>query len=1282
MGGEVDHIVPSVPSDAPRADSPLGRAFTAILRYADAGARARGRQYADEDRVVEVRPTEEGVTAVVLGKEAYRVVIERSDGHLSTQCNCPVATQSTVWCKHIVAVAYALGGVDPHGPAPRDPNAKAGAAAMASVPRLVREHPDLPTRGVAGRIGLFLGREVPYPVESWRRLREWWRAAASSGSTSVFRHAVETVGDELQSAIDTLQAFEPPPSPAPGTGYGRLYDRLARRAVDLARRMQPSEPVGPLDQRHPGFTITWTSSSQMLRIRENPHRLLPWPEELTLQIPLDDVGRVASSGGGGIRELFLLRALLLAMAERSDPELAKLELELSRPGWARLLDHLVPAAPAQRTTGAPTLHFVVSGIHGTLVQVRALHRGLSKKGKVRWTRAPLEAIARGTDGEPARRVARLVQSAPEARRGWVDVATPLGHELLLALGAVAPVFVEEPGDAEPVAMDVIAGPLRMSLDPGEDGLVRPRFWIGELPLEAETFRRRHDAHRGALLTAVDERRIVSAMVPPALERWVEVWLDEARTIEFPPEALDQVAEKVAPLVASGAVELPRATLGSELPPDLSAALRIEWRSDGTAVLELLASPHPGAPLVAAGVGPTLYTFRHDGARVFVERDLDREVFAIEEAYEVLRHYALWEARVGRTESVAETLRLAELLRTTSPVGRVESKVGKPPTALDWSQLDRSITVSREGSWFAVRGDLRLGDASITLGEVLDAARLARQYVPVGDGTFLHVPEDVQAKLLGLATAAELAKQSEPGKAVVHSAFFDALVEAEKMFQRSEGIDLLAYAKSLEQARKMHLTPTIEAGVLRPYQVQGAAWMLRLAEWAPGCILADDMGLGKTVMTASVLLARRKLGPALVVAPASVTSNWVAELARFVPSLRVRWLNQDRELPASELGPGDVVVVSYGLLARLDRGELPKKLEFATMVLDEAQFLKNALAQRSAVVRGIERSFTIALTGTPLENHLGDLWSLFDQVFPGLLGREADFKERFRRTIETATLEQGKSTGDRKLAALSRLVAPFLLRRTRADVLEELPPRAELTQLVELSADEAKRYAALRRACEMEFTKEKKKGETAAQTKIKLFAALTRLRQLACDVSLVDDTWTARSSKLARLTELALTLAAEKNRLLVFSQFRELCLRAKAYLERAGLRVAFLAGDTPTLARKEIVDAFQRGEFDVFCISLMAGGTGLNLTKANYVVHLDPWWNPAVEEQATSRAHRMGQTEPVTVIRLVSKGTIEEGILELHARKRELAAAVLEGKGTAKALTADELLDLVRYGDEP
>jgi SNF2 family DNA or RNA helicase len=448
-------------------------------------------------------------------------------------------------------------------------------------------------------------------------------------------------------------------------------------------------------------------------------------------------------------------------------------------------------------------------------------------------------------------------------------------------------------------------------------------------------------------------------------------------------------------------------------------------------------------------------------------------------------------------------------------------------------------------------------------------------------------------------------------------------------------------------------------------------MLRLATWAPGCILADDMGLGKTVQTAAVLKARAALGPQLIIAPASVSSNWMSELQRFVPSLRSRWYNDERQLAVAELGPSDVVVVSYGLLQR--RSAVFETAHFATVVVDEAQYVKNVSAQRTDAVRSLTRDFTITLTGTPLENHLGELFSIVDLAFPGLLGSEPVFRERFRKAIE------GSPRDEVRMAVLGRLLEPFLLRRTRKKVLEELPSREEITEYIELDPEEQKRYLALRRACEQQFAK-RKKSETAAQLKIALFAALTRLRQLACDVRLVDPTYEGRSSKIKRVVELCAELAQEGNRALVFSQFTQFLGKLRPELEAAGLRVAYLAGETPTGRRRAIVEAFQRGEYDVFCVSLLAGGTGLNLTSASYVIHTDPWWNPAAEEQATSRAHRMGQTEPVTVYRLVARGTIEEAVLAMHAAKRELADAVLEGKASTRAISSTELLELLRFGE--
>jgi len=467
-------------------------------------------------------------------------------------------------------------------------------------------------------------------------------------------------------------------------------------------------------------------------------------------------------------------------------------------------------------------------------------------------------------------------------------------------------------------------------------------------------------------------------------------------------------------------------------------------------------------------------------------------------------------------------------------------------------------------------------------------------------------------------------------------------------------------------------PALERGTLRQYQEEGVAFLLRLSTWASGGILADDMGLGKTVQTACVLQARRSLGPALVVAPASVVSNWERELARFSPSLRVRSMYDESAGEEKAEGTADVWVTSYGLVARR-RKEL-EKTHFATVVLDEAHYVKNASAARTAAVRALARDFTIALTGTPLENHLGELYSLVDVTLPGVFGSEQLFRERFRRPIEVE--------GDKeRLAALGRLLAPFLLRRTRASVLQELPPREELLEMLSFSDEEHKRYRALREAAILSFGQRKTDVDKPKdqQLRIELFAALTRLRQLACDPRLTDAAYTGATTKVTRVVELCSQIRDEGAHVLVYSQFAQLVKLIARELTEAGMEPLVLTGETPQEARQQIVDSFQSGSHSVMCASLMAGGVGLNLTRASHVIHVDPWWNPAAEEQATARAHRMGQTEPVTVVRLITKGTIEEAVLKMHAEKRSLADAILSGKNAPKELSSDELLRLLSFG---
>ncbi|HEX7506894.1 MAG TPA: DEAD/DEAH box helicase, partial [Polyangia bacterium] len=497
--------------------------------------------------------------------------------------------------------------------------------------------------------------------------------------------------------------------------------------------------------------------------------------------------------------------------------------------------------------------------------------------------------------------------------------------------------------------------------------------------------------------------------------------------------------------------------------------------------------------------------------------------------------------------------------------------------------------------------------------------------------------------------------------------------------------------------------------LRHYQVDGFHWLARLASWGLGAVLADDMGLGKTVQALALLLRRAELGPALVIAPTSVVSNWADECAKFAPSLVPRiYRGPERAAMREELGKGALLVTSYAIAVR-DAVALGA-ISFSTLIIDEAQSVKNALTRRFRAVRDLQADFRLALTGTPIENHLGELWAIFRLVTPGLLGSWEQFRQRFAVPIE-------RHHDRKRQTALARVVRPFLLRRAKAEVAPELPSRTEMNQTIELGPSERRLYEAERieileelagsrgeppalpalrvadlraRPSAASLVEGGEEGPRAgkpsqgfplndARQRIKILAALTRLRLLCCHPRLVVKESTAGSAKLAALVELLTELRDEGHRALVFSQFTSFLDLARPLLTQAGLRTLSLDGSTPAAEREERVRAFQAGTADAFLLSLRAGGTGLNLTAATYVIHLDPWWNPAVEDQATDRAHRIGQDRPVTVIRMVARDTIEEAVLSLHEEKRQLAASILDGADMAARLDGEDLLDLIRKG---
>ncbi len=463
--------------------------------------------------------------------------------------------------------------------------------------------------------------------------------------------------------------------------------------------------------------------------------------------------------------------------------------------------------------------------------------------------------------------------------------------------------------------------------------------------------------------------------------------------------------------------------------------------------------------------------------------------------------------------------------------------------------------------------------------------------------------------------------------------------------------------------------------LRPYQLQGLAWLQYLREHHLAGILADDMGLGKTAQVLAHLLVEKQAGrldqPALVVLPTSLIANWQAEAARITPALSVLTLQgaaRSRDFP--RIAAHDVVFTTYPLLWR-DITALQAQ-PWHLLILDEAQMVKNAGSRSAGALRRLRTRHRLCVTGTPLENHLGELWAHFDLLMPGFLGDARSFTRQWRKPIET----NGETL---RAQLLAQRVRPFILRRRKEDVATELPPKTEVIRRVQLQGQQRALYESVRVAAD-EQVRRVLKRQSFAGAQIAILDALLKLRQVCCDPQLVKGTKTPPTmerAKMALLLDMLPELVAEGRRVLVFSQFTEMLTLVQAELAAIELPHLMLTGDTPVRSRGAVVRQFQSKAVPIMLVSLKAGGVGLNLTAADTVIHLDPWWNPAVEQQATARAHRIGQDQPVFVYKLVAEGSIEERMLALQARKAALAEGVL-GHDAAAAVkfSADDLQGLL------
>ena len=628
---------------------------------------------------------------------------------------------------------------------------------------------------------------------------------------------------------------------------------------------------------------------------------------------------------------------------------------------------------------------------------------------------------------------------------------------------------------------------------------------------------------------------------------------------------------------------------------------------------------------------------------------------------------------GTLHDFSKAFHLIEVLQTTSDIEVLWDKTSEKPIKVlgTVSANNVRVGVSQKRDWFNLTGECKFGEETLDIATLMQglrdasAANMQGDYVRMGDAGWARISEKLRKSLRQLDDSVN----QERGTLRFDKTSAHALRSVQDHFQFDASRAWKECLERLERSEK--LEPVLPAGLqatLRDYQLEGFKWLRRLAEWGVGGVLADDMGLGKTIQTLAVILDRAKEGPALVIAPTSVGFNWMREVEKFAPELTASLYREtDRADFLESVGPNQIVVCSYGLALR-DADKLAK-VEWGTLVLDEAQAIKNSRSKTSMAIATIPSKWTVALTGTPVENHLGELWSLFHVVSPGVLGGWDQFRNRFAGPIEK------ENDNDRKSALRSRLT-PFILRRTKGEVLKDLPARTEMNLVVELSPAERAIYEKVRISAIGEADSIAKLNDIQDQ-RFRILALLTRLRQIACHPRMVHDTWTEGSAKLTQLSETLLQLREEGHRVLVFSQFVKHLSLIREMMDEQAITYQYLDGSTPAAARQLEVDKFQNGDATAFLISLKAGGTGLNLTAADYVIHMDPWWNPAVEDQATDRAHRIGQDKPVMVYRIIAQDTIEQEILKLHETKRDLVAGILDGTHSAAKLSTKDLIELLR-----
>ncbi|WP_375759379.1 DEAD/DEAH box helicase [Corallococcus exercitus] len=1072
------------------------------------------------------------------------------------------------------------------------------------------------------------------------------------------------VEDEQQGAIEArasvAERLAPPSDKRTHVVHGMLLAWRARVPPGIAPRPERALSREALVEEPdlPGFRLKETRISELPVSPPGSGFILP---DARLTFSPSGVTVDCSCGATFcVHQLAAVDTTLLWLRQRWTEAFGETLEELVRPAWARTLRALERAVEESPGGGGGVeISWRLDVIEGYGVEVAPYVHRRTKKGQ-RTTGAKvgrrklLQEYGSQLSPADSRIAALLTDSAAPASRALLFEL--IDHPRLSLEGTQdIPVRIER----EKVGLVAEDRGGTVLVNAGVDGTVLPAPLLERVRKskpEDAVFLWDEGAH---VLTVLDVSPEVRALAT-VLQRHGNA---------FPPESHGALLEQLSKFSVRLPVAMPRSVMGESVVPRQLPVLRLEGQPGGAVRLELRLRAMPDSPSFLPGEGPRDVYVRRETRSFHAVRDFGRELTAA----------TALQARLPLQTAEPQELPFCFLFHSAQGGLAVLAACAEmdPRPELEWVGTsmrlvpkrgagDLKVVLERKREWFGVLGSLSVEGERVELARLLDAARRKERFVQVDARTWVEIEAALREQLEKLADHAYLSRHGlevgpSAAEALAGLGTAGATIDADASWKTL--VERIFAAKEL----KPRVPATLKTE-LRDYQLEGFRWLTRLASWNAGGVLADDMGLGKTVQALAVLLERAKQGPALVLAPTSVAFNWRDEAKRFAPSLKVTLFSdaEDRGGTLERLGPRDVLVLSYGLLVR-DIERLAA-LRFSTIVFDEAQQLKNAATQRFRAARALQGDFKFALSGTPLENHLGELWALFAVVFPGLLGSLEAFRNRFAAPIE-------KQVDPTAAPALARVLQPFLLRRTKSQVEAQLPPRTDVHVPVVLSPPEWTLYEDARLAAlsDLETRKSKMKDQ---ERRIEVLAALTRLRLLASHPRLYDEASKLESSKLERFLELIQELREEGHRALVFSQFTSHLALVREVLDAQGIAYEYLDGQTPAAARADRVRAFQEGDAPLFLISLKAGGFGLNLTAATSVIHLDPWWNPAVEDQASDRAHRIGQQRPVTVYRLVARGTIEEQMLSLHEQKRALVAGVLEGKDAAARLSTQELLGLL------